>query len=200
MEGVLSNDPVSIVATGHCAVEIRPQGVTKGQAVEHMLALATANLQQQQLRKQVADIHSSAAAACGVGSSAGSSSPRFGLDSAGGGGVGRASVASVSGGNREGTVSGGGGGSCSGVPHFILCIGDDCSDEEMFSTIESLKIRPALRESKVGGFLHHTGSCKWGMKGVGLVGVEETVAEEASLVVKVQQAHLQLCLVHKCGV
>lgn len=156
MEGVLSNDPVSIVATGHSAVEIRPQGVTKGQAVEHMLALATANLQQQQLRQQVADIHSSAAAAAGgSSSSAGSSSPRSGSgsDSAGGCGVGRASAASVAAGGRGGMggAKAGGGGSSSGVPQFILCIGDDCSDEEMFSTIESLKVRPALRESQVGG-------------------------------------------------
>jgi trehalose 6-phosphate synthase/phosphatase len=36
LEGVLSNEPVEIVG-GSSAVEIKPQGVSKGQAVEKML-------------------------------------------------------------------------------------------------------------------------------------------------------------------
>lgn len=36
LEGVLSNKPVEIVR-GSSAVEIKPQGVSKGQAVEKML-------------------------------------------------------------------------------------------------------------------------------------------------------------------
>ncbi|MEW5315842.1 MAG: hypothetical protein WDW38_007244 [Sanguina aurantia] len=117
LEGVLANDPVSIVSTGHCAVEIRPQGVTKGQAVEHMLALATANLQQQQLRQQIAAIHSDAAAAAGGsgGSSCGSVGSGSDLAASSGSSGGRASATAVAAaaGGRSG--AGGSGGAAKGV-------------------------------------------------------------------------------------
>ena len=43
MEGVLSNEAVEIVGGGgHSVVEIKPQGVSKGRAVDKLLATAAA--------------------------------------------------------------------------------------------------------------------------------------------------------------
>lgn len=72
MEGVLSNEPVN-VSSGVSIVEVKPQGVSKGGAVERILL-------------QTAD---------------------------------------------AGTP-----------PDFILCIGDDRSDEDMFTAIEQLAFSP----------------------------------------------------------
>mmetsp|Transcript_7436 Transcript_7436/g.16134 ORF Transcript_7436/g.16134 Transcript_7436/m.16134 type:complete len:857 (+) Transcript_7436:209-2779(+) len=90
LEGVLSNKPVEIVG-GNAMVEIRAQGVSKGQAVESMLS-----------------------SACGPGVP---SSP------------------SALGAPPGGEVT---------SPDFILCIGDDRTDEDMFTSIETARLTPKM--------------------------------------------------------
>ncbi|KAG2502215.1 hypothetical protein HYH03_000701 [Edaphochlamys debaryana] len=91
LEGVLSNKPVEIVG-GQGNVEIKPQGVSKGRALERLLASAVA----------------SAAAASAA------AEPSAAAAAAGG-------------------------------PDFMLCIGDDRSDEDMYTSIDNLmKSSPSM--------------------------------------------------------
>ncbi len=108
LEGVLSNKPVEIVG-GQGYVEIKPQGVSKGRALERLLAAASPG-------------GGGVAAAGASPSSSPAQRP---------GGVGPAAAA-------EGRRVAGGG------PDFILCVGDDRSDEDMYTSIETLRSSPTM--------------------------------------------------------
>ena len=91
LEGVLSNEPVEVVA-GAAIIEVKPQGVSKGGIVERIL---------NELSRR-------------------------------------------------------------GPPDFVLCIGDDRSDEDMFTAMEHVTFSPHL-PAEVGapdyGMLRHAWSC-----------------------------------------
>ncbi|GFR42321.1 hypothetical protein Agub_g3228 [Astrephomene gubernaculifera] len=102
LEGVLSNKPVEIVG-GQGYVEIKPQGVSKGRALERLLAASCADA------PVCVPSPSSSPAHGGLAQSVGSAA-----DSGLGG------------------------------PDFMLCIGDDRSDEDMYTSIENMKTSPTM--------------------------------------------------------
>ena len=114
LEGVLSNKPVEIVG-GSAAVEIKPQGVSKGQAVEKMLA-------------QMFGRGTTASGRRGAGGS---------------GGAGSSSMDAGSSHGQQASSS------PAQSPDFVLCIGDDRSDEDMFTSMEIMRSSPQLMTSEV---------------------------------------------------
>ena len=155
LEGVLSNKPVDIVGS-NCQVEIKPQGVSKGQAVERMLAACSAGSTSTfGGAAPSAAAAAAAAVAAGVGSGAGTArgaGPQGASASAG------AAAASPSGRPQPSGPAAAAGAAASGSPatpavppgspaagpDFILCIGDDRSDEEMFITLEGVRSTPSM--------------------------------------------------------
>ncbi|KAL6765404.1 trehalose-6-phosphate synthase/phosphatase [Haematococcus lacustris] len=117
LEGVLSNKPVEIVGSNQ-AVEIKPQGVSKGQAVERlMLAMAASGHGQRDARSPRAP----------------ATQPQPPLSPASG--VGRGTGAS------ELLATAG--------PDFVLCVGNDRSDEDMFTSIEAMRVSPRMMSCEV---------------------------------------------------
>eukprot|EP00198_Chlamydomonas_reinhardtii_P008729 XP_001698066.1 trehalose-6-phosphate synthase/phosphatase [Chlamydomonas reinhardtii] len=119
LEGALSNKPVEIVG-GQGYVEIKPQGVSKGRALERLLAAASAPA------SAPAAPAAAAAAASPPPAPSPSSSPAHG------GLVGPRPAGA-------GSAAGGLGG-----PDFMLCVGDDRSDEDMYTSIENMKSLPTM--------------------------------------------------------
>jgi trehalose-phosphatase len=105
LEDVLSNMPLE-VAAGATIVEIKPQGVSKGTAVEAILERAAAS-----------ESASAAAAAAAAGSAANGGG---GEDGGAGDAPRRVRFAEAP-----------------GAAEFVLCIGNDRSDEDMFAAVEA---------------------------------------------------------------
>nr|AKA43768.1 trehalose-6-phosphate synthase [Dunaliella viridis] len=147
LEGVSSNKPVEIVG-GSSAVEIKPQGVSKGQAVEKMLG-------QLYGYPAIAERRSSSSRPMGRPSSDASerrpSSSRFSMSdrgpSAGSAAV-QSAASSVQGGGAEAAAQQELAAAGKG-PDFVLCIGDDRSDEDMFTSIEMMRASPQMMSSEV---------------------------------------------------
>mmetsp|Transcript_2058 Transcript_2058/g.5209 ORF Transcript_2058/g.5209 Transcript_2058/m.5209 type:complete len:929 (+) Transcript_2058:1462-4248(+) len=145
LEGVLSNKPVEIVG-GSSAVEIKPQGVSKGQAVEKMLTQLYGYPAQADRRS---GLTSSGRLPPAVGFSrlqsidSGPAGQQQGAPTT----AGAAAFASASQGGQQGDVVEKGA-LCKG-PDFVLCIGDDRSDEDMFTSIETMRASPQMMTSEV---------------------------------------------------
>ncbi len=126
---MLSNKPVEIVG-GQGYVEIKPQGVSKGGALERLLASACCAMP--------ADDAADGAASPRPDPASSLASPPPSASSRG----------------RAG-------------PDFMLCIGDDRSDEDMYTSIETMKssltmtveVRPGGRAC---GALEGEEGCRWG--------------------------------------
>ncbi|KXZ45849.1 hypothetical protein GPECTOR_50g643 [Gonium pectorale] len=116
LEGVLSNKPVELVG-GQGYVEIKPQGVSKGRALERLLAAACASMSgaDPAPRPPLPSSHHAPS------HPSPSSSPAHGA-----------------------LVQGVGSASGLGGPDFMLCIGDDRSDEDMYTSIETMKSSPTM--------------------------------------------------------
>ncbi|KIY92365.1 hypothetical protein MNEG_15598, partial [Monoraphidium neglectum] len=119
LEDVLSNMPVE-VSSGNTIVEIKPQGVSKGAVVESILERTAA------AASASAASEASAAAAPEDGGSGGIS----------GGGAGSAAAAAVAAAERAAAQRRVVRFAEAAAPEFVMCIGDDRSDEEMFVAIE----------------------------------------------------------------
>jgi trehalose-phosphatase len=114
LEDVLSNLPVE-VSSGNTIVEIKPQGVSKGSVVETILERA-----------------GEAAATAALAAAAVDAGP--GGDGDGDGGAAAAAAAAAAGGGEQRKVRFA---EAPAAPEFVLCIGDDRSDEDMFLAIEN---------------------------------------------------------------
>lgn len=134
LEGVLSNKPVELVHS-NSAVEIKPQGVSKGQAVERMLSVMGPGA--------ASSVSAGVSAPAPAGSSPSSSLSQGGTaegQTASGPGLPRTGMPRTS--RNRVPVDGQG-------PDFVLCIGDDRSDEEMFTSIEAVRSSPRMMSSEV---------------------------------------------------
>lgn len=132
LEGVLSNKPVEIVG-GQGYVEIKPQGVSKGRALERLLAAACASTGTLRASSASGHVHHPLLSHHNPHHQP----PRPGVSSAG---MGSELLGSSppSEGSSSLTANGLGG------PDFMLCIGDDRSDEDMYTSIETMKSSPTM--------------------------------------------------------
>lgn len=151
LEDVLSNKPIEVVS-GSTFVEIKPQGVSKGRVVERILA----EFRGQPTKGPTPRTSGGAAAVAAAAAAAAAGGPP-GMASMGAAAAGADGAASAALGAgtplplppRVPRISGGAPAAPAAptgpAPSFILCIGDDRSDEDMFNTIEHATFLPYVR-------------------------------------------------------
>ncbi|GBF87394.1 trehalose-6-phosphate synthase phosphatase [Raphidocelis subcapitata] len=135
LEDVLSNLPVE-VTVGSAIVEIKPQGVTKGCVVEAILERAAAEAEAAAAAEEGAEGEGEGEVAGREGQEAGAAGAagREGAGGAAGASNGAAAAAAEAAAaraaERRRRVR------FAEAPEFVLCVGDDRSDEDMFAALE----------------------------------------------------------------